>query len=392
MIVVGGVYSERVSYPPTDELFGSGLKAAAALSSLSRVTLIACVSRKELPAAISASKTYGFKYRFTPRPHPISFSYVTPLTKPLILGLPKSTIPISAFGNAVLAFGMVESSQIIRAQRLTIDPQSPTEAALSQFRGHKAKHLAIVLNRQEAIRIGKTNDLRKAGRNIQKRASASVVVIKHGALGVLVLDRSKSSWIGVHPTRSVWPIGSGDVFSGVFAWAWGERKFSPLKAAILASAGTAAWCSTRVIPLAKDFHKHINKLSPAILIKQPPRVYIAGPFFSASQVWLLEVVKGALENLGAKTFSPLHHVGRGEDEVAAKDLAGLKKCSSVLALLVEEDAGTLFEVGYARANKIPVIGFAAAHKSSKFKMLRGTGIKMYPELSTAIYRAIWECR
>ncbi len=318
MIIVGGVYSERVGYPPTDELFGSGLKAAAALSNLSKVTLFSCISKIELAAATSASKTYGFTPKFTTRPHPISFSYVTPLAKPLIVGIPEAKIPITASGNAVLAFGMLEASPKIQAQHFTIDPKSPTDAALSQFRGHNAKNLAIVLNRQEASRIGRANDPKKAGKNIQKRTGANVVIVKHGALGALVLDRSRSSWIGVHPTQSVWPIGSGDVFSGVFAWAWGEKKYSPLKAAQLASAGTATWCSTRVLPLAKDFYRHINKLSPSVQFKRPPKIYIAGPFFSASQVWLLEVVKGALENLGAKTFSPMHHVGRGEEEVAER--------------------------------------------------------------------------
>lgn len=389
MIIVGGTYRERTSYPPTNFLFGSGLKAAASLANLSKnITLFSLVSEEELSEAKCIAATYGITANFLIRKKPITFSYVTPLAKPYISGALQQKISISAKGPVVLAFGMLEATPNIKADRLIFDPQSPSETIIPNNITEQARSLAIVLNSHEINEITGIKDHEKAARKLIKKTRAKVVVIKRGALGALVINSKNATWVGAHPTEYVWPIGSGDVFSAVFAWAWGEKKYSPLQAAKLASAGAAFWCGSNTLQLSKNLPKNLGQLNRAIKPKNT-KIYLAAPFFSVSETWLVEVAREALLNLGAQVFSPLHDVGRGQDEVAKKDLIGLEKCSTVLALLDGEDTGTLFEVGHAIAQKKNVIAFTNFNDSWRFKMLRGSEIKIYDNLSTAIYQAIW---
>src|SRR5207237_4443331 len=101
--------------------------------------------------------------------------------------------------------------------------------------------------------------------------------------------------------------GSGDVFSAVFAYCWGERNLSPPDAALAASAAVAEYVETRSLPLselpsADDRESYFRD-------SIQPNVYLAGPFFDLSQRWLIEECLSLLESLGAEVFSPLHDVG-----------------------------------------------------------------------------------
>jgi nucleoside 2-deoxyribosyltransferase len=118
-------------------------------------------------------------------------------------------------------------------------------------------------------------------------------------------------------------------------------------------------------------------------------VYLAAPFFTLSQQWLVELCKAACEELGAEVFSPLHDVGAGGPAVAALDLDGLASCSVVLALLDESDPGTWIEVGWARSRNKPVIGYCEPQAEEQTKMAKGLGVEVHADLSTALYRAIW---
>jgi nucleoside 2-deoxyribosyltransferase len=86
-------------------------------------------------------------------------------------------------------------------------------------------------------------------------------------------------------------------------------------------------------------------------------VYLAGPFFSLAERWLVETSRAVLAGLGASVFSPLHDVGVGGDEVAAPDLDGLRRADAVFALLDGWDPGTVYEVGWAHREDLPVVGF-----------------------------------
>jgi hypothetical protein len=210
-------------------------------------------------------------------------------------------------------------------------------------------------------------------------------VTKAGARGALVTTDTMQQWVGPHPTRSVWPIGSGDVFAAGFAWAWGQEEADPLEAARAASMAAARWCTTERLNLPAAAFR--EPLSPELAVKDG-RVYLAGPFFNVSERWLVALVQESLRSLGGSVFSPLHDVGPGHD-IAAQDLAGLADCTAVLALLDHSDGGTLFEVGWARRAGLPVVGLAEQLDDEAAKMLHGTEVSIFSDLSTAVYRALW---
>jgi nucleoside 2-deoxyribosyltransferase len=126
------------------------------------------------------------------------------------------------------------------------------------------------------------------------------------------------------------------------------------------------------------------------LVSRMPTIYLAGPFFSASQRWLVNTFREALLDLGADVRSPFHDVGLGTPhEVALADLEHLSAAHGVLAILDGLDPGTLFEVGYARACGIPVVGFASQSDDKNLTMTIGARIPVYQDLTTAVYQAIW---
>ncbi|HEX5269307.1 MAG TPA: PfkB family carbohydrate kinase, partial [Gemmataceae bacterium] len=238
-----------------------------------------------------------------------------------------------------------------------------------------------------------TRDLRAAASALADTARADVVVIKRGALGALIHEAGGSTaLIGPYQTDRVWPIGSGDVFSAVFAWAWLDENRPAVEAANLASAAASAWCGERRLPIGLRPACQPHEIACGTLLparEDPVRLYLAGPFFNAGERWLVSLAYHALEGLGASVFSPMHHVGLGGDEVAQPDIDGLMSCQAVLALLDGADPGTLFEMGYAAARSIPRVGYAERPGRDEYKMIRGLGTFLTNDMSTAVYRAIW---
>lgn len=160
-----------------------------------------------------------------------------------------------------------------------------------------------------------------------------------------------------------------------------------VEAARVASRAAAGWCSNPrddyEIGLAQELD--LEELDPS----KEARVYLASPFFTLSQRWLVHLARDVLRGLGAEVFSPLHDVGAGGIEVAEQDLVGLRECSSVFAVIDGSDPGTVFEAGYATAMRIPVVCYAEQRETDVWKMLAGTGAEFHPDLSSALYRAAW---
>ena len=65
------------------------------------------------------------------------------------------------------------------------------------------------------------------------------------------------------------------------------------------------------------------------------------------------------------------------------------KSRAVFAVVDGLDAGTMFEVGYARALDIPVIACVQAEQEEDLKMLDGTGCKIFDDFVTAVYHTAW---
>lgn len=400
MIIVGGVYHELCRDPHTNELFGSGARAAFALSNAPEPPLLRSAATSDDASLIGAM---GIRLDVIERSESIRFVYDTPLSAPThdFAHTGSALESIEAEADALLVFGMIDARPRVRAERLVIDPQRP---GLSRLRNHMdwtTDRLAIVGNLWEirGLAGNPTASARTAGELVRSAYSAEVVVVKCGPRGALVVDQAGTSFIPPYPTDSVWPIGAGDVFSALFAWSWAQHENRATDAALSASMAAASWCAGPplqvlskkgevVRPPGSAARHHVHQEDPA---GTKVRVYLAGPYFNYGERWLVDLLREALTELGAEVFSPFHDVGTGPpDKVAPADLLGLRDSDVVLALLDGLDSGTLFEVGYAQAIGVPVVGISNDTTSAHLTMLIGTNVPIYSELASAAYRAIWE--
>jgi len=94
------------------------------------------------------------------------------------------------------------------------------------------------------------------------------------------------------------------------------------------------------------------------------KAYIAGKLCTASEIEFLEKIAGICEKLGIQTFLPHRDVGpckgmKDVKRVFKGDIEqGFKDCQIVIAILdgLHVGAGTAWELGYAYAKNIPIIG------------------------------------
>lgn len=390
--IAGGFYLERCIEPQWNELFGSGGRAAAAVAGQgTHIRLHTYVWDKYRKDAQRFADDRGVELIAAVSDRLVSFNYFHPLSTPVISPAPGrlgSLPPIKVEGPVVLRFGMLEGDAVVTAERAVYDPQSAFVTPPFSENGSRADHLALVLNRGEALRMAGEKTVEKAADALLGDRSVEAVIIKQGSLGALVATKTGRSRVPAYVSDSVWKIGSGDVFSAMFAHYWGVKKAEPQAAAELASRATAHYVETRHLPAPSQ----AELVEIPFTAAEPMRgkVYLAGPFFDIGQRWLIEEAKADLESMGVKVFSPIHDVGLGTaDRVAEADLSGLAQCSVVLAILNGMDPGTIFEVGYATKMRIPVVALAQNVKEEDMKMIVGSGATVVFDYCTAIYKTIW---
>lgn len=386
--IAGGVYLERCLTPSRSALLGSGGRAAAALSSLSdRVILHSFHPAERILDAQYALGAYGVETLFHASPAVVRFEYLHPMSSPRISPVPLPVAgTVNVEGEVVLRFGCLEGDFRISGRRAVFDPQSGSAPASFSSNGSKAETLALVLNRGEATLLSGEDDPTRAAAALAQSDGADVIVIKMGAAGALVVDAGRQQQVPAYRSNAVDKIGSGDVFSAAFAHFWGERGQDAAVAADLASRYTAGYVEDRLLPLPAA----ASEKSPIKPPTKRPKVYLGGPFFTTSQLWMIEEARSGLLSLGADVFSPMHDVGFGPDDIVArKDLAGLDACDVMLALLSDPDPGTLFEVGHARATGKPVVALVECPRKQDPTMLVGTNCEVVDDLATALYRVVW---
>jgi hypothetical protein len=281
---------------------------------------------------------------------------------------------------------MIEATIKVEGNYVVYDPQNHIRFSDT---GSTASHLAIILNKNEAMLLtGSSSDepLLNMGKSILTSEAADVVVIKNGSFGAVVIDSTGEHFIPIFETTTIWPIGSGDIFTAAFAWNWAIQKRDPTKAALLASNYTADYCNSRVLPLSR-----IPDQFPAISTKMGSnKIYLAGPFFTTGERWLIQELRECLTQFGNEVFSPYHEIGIGQSkEIAVNDLIALENSDIVLAVINGIDCGTLFEVGYARAKGKKVVILAENVNQNDLTMLIGTDCIITNDLSTAVYKASW---
>ena len=171
----------------------------------------------------ASMRACGVATAATPIAEAIRFSYFHPLSPPALTPSgPTPRQPLSVAGSAVLRFGFVEGDAIVSAGRAVYDPQGG-DLAPFQANGSGADALAIVLNQEEAEAIaGQAGPA--AGEIVRQSQGADVVVVKRGCSGAWVHQAAlPPASIAAYPSERVFKIGSGDVFSAVFAHYWAER-------------------------------------------------------------------------------------------------------------------------------------------------------------------------
>lgn len=397
--IVGGLYREECVRPHWDRVFGSAGRAAIAIASMGAESRLHCYTTKatrdaflmeanSLPLALVEHSTDQAP----------SFRYLYDSAAPAIRGVPEAKLaPLQITAERVLRFGMLESDAVVHAGWAVYDPQNVGAPEAFGANGSQADHLALVLNLYEArvmAGVPVETSPRACAEILARRDGAEVVVIKMGPAGALVWTKDAMQTVPAYRTKTVWKIGSGDTFAAHFAWGWMHEGKSAAEAAAAASQATAFYCENRILPTAA----FLDVFAPApIAINQEiraasrPNVYLAGPFFDVAQIWLIEEALVRLRELGFDVFSPFHAIGLGSAaDVVPLDLEAIHRCDVVFAIADGLDAGTLFEVGFARAIGKPVVVLSERESKESMKMAEGSGCVVCRDFTTALYSALWE--
>lgn len=383
-------------HPLWREIYGSAGRAATAIARYGvPIDLYSFLDDQSKSVMEERAALEGFSVRPTMIPKATTFSYVHGLAVPTIDVPSTASEAIKVAAEKLIRFGTIEGQVLCTAKMAVFDPQSGSNPEPYGASGSTAERLALILNRAEARQLSgmRSESLEEVASKLCADQNAEVVVIKMGPSGALVFSGNKYEIVPPYKTPRVSKIGTGDVFAAEFGYFWMHENLSAIEAAGHASKATAFYCETGGAPTRKKLQAY----KPAELITSKrfqsgykPVVYLAGPFFTLAELWLIEEARNNLLSLGLNVFSPYHDVGRGSaEDVVQRDLDGLELCDVVFAVVDGLDAGTLYEVGYARSIKKPVVAYAENESIEDLKMLVGSGCIVSDDYVSAIYQALW---
>jgi len=399
MDVVGGAYEEWCLRPSWHEVFGSAGRAASAIAAMSddvKRTLHCYADARTAPVLEARCALEGTRLVATAVAATCSFRYTHALHRPEVEG-PRSTYtPIVVKSEAILRFGILEGDAVVHGKRVVYDPQGGLTGSPFNSNSSSADELFVVLNEREAratTGLGGDTTPYELAHATRALHAARGVVLKRGPLGALVLDGDDWSEVPAFQTDTVWKIGSGDVFAAHFALGWATQGRSAADSALRASLATAVYCDGRGFPtpaMLDAFPAKPVQASERWKAGRRPRVYLASPIFTLAQLWLVEQARESLRGFGLDVFSPYHDVGYGSaDDVVQLDLEGIHISDLVFAIGDGLDSGTVYEIGYARAQKKPVVVYCENELSEDLKMFEGSNCVLCKDYVTSIYCALW---
>lgn len=395
--VVGGVYREWCMRPAWREIYGSAGRAASAIASMGApVELHSYLDPLAREVMESRGALEGFEVRpTTPIARSVTFDYHHGLETPRIHGTANSQPPLVVRADRIVRFGMMEGDAVVHGDSVVFDPQDAVAPQAFAANGSTARQLAVVLNRHEAALLTGLTDapVDQMAEALIRQSTAQVVIIKQGPMGALVHDGRSAQSIPAYRSSSVWKLGSGDNFVAHFAHRWLHEGRPAAESADLASRATAYYCQTRGFATAmglEGFNPAPIAASPAYRAGRRPTVYLAGPFFTLAQLWLVEQARADLSGMGLQVFSPYHEVGHGSaDDVVALDLAGIDKADLMFAVGDGMDSGTIYEIGYARAKGKPVVMYSENESDENKKLMQGSGCILRDDYVSAVYETLW---
>ncbi len=204
-----------------------------------------------------------------------------------------------------------------------------------------------------------------------------LVILKEnrGGSRAYLFNEKRVVSIGSQPRQIMHSVGVGDVYNAIF--------ISTLESsAVLDERLTwASWIAAEYAATSfpDDFKKGASRVRlsnvedlmkmSGILLPWEKRnkhsIYIAAPDFSFINTECIDQLESALLYHNFKPRRPIKENGEMEESASkhrrqqlfSKDIALLKQCSLLIAVLLNDDAGTMIELGYAAANGIPVIVF-----------------------------------
>jgi nucleoside 2-deoxyribosyltransferase len=128
-------------------------------------------------------------------------------------------------------------------------------------------------------------------------------------------------------------------------------------------------------------------------ITRYPYIYIAGPFFNAEQVQIIEQIKANLDLSLLKYFSPkdecLYEPGKTTPEqVLEVNLEALNRTDLTICVTDGKDPGTMFEAGWCYAQGIPIIYvWLGGEPGQKFNLVlaaSGSVVRDFKQLDAAL--------
>lgn len=401
--VVGGVYEEYCERPYWNEIYGSAGRAVEALNMLHCKTELYTYMTEQTKSVIikrCALADVSSTIKPTITNQLIKFDYLYGLDDPNISPVIRQQ-QIVVEANNVLLFGMIEGEAVITADKVVYDPQSTSNPKIFNENSSSANSVALVLNRSEAYAMTKNEvtSLDEAA-ELLLIDNVKAIIIKDGPTGAYAFEISGDSITKKHipsyATFNVHKIGSGDNFSAHFAYWWMIKNCNAEEAASRASKATAYYCLNKGFvnqQFFEEFDSFKDNFQEIPNIKHPSQasVYLAGPFFTLSEVWLIHESYSQLKNMGLKVFSPYHDIGLGTaDEVVMADLKAIEEADILFAICDGLDTGTIFEIGYARALNKKVVAYCESEKPESLKMLEGSDCVIVDDYVTALYKTVWE--
>ncbi|MBN3516812.1 nucleoside 2-deoxyribosyltransferase [Vibrio neptunius] len=405
--VVGGVYKESCAWPEHWQILGSAGRASLILMQLEKetsVSLYTSIHPEDIGDLHSQFINRHYSIKNLASDFTVQFSYDHPLAIPQtyprdiqLSDLPKLEIKDTKAKNSIV-FGMYERIPVVNCKSVVYDPQNVYFPRLFRQCGSEADELIYILNRAELGYFYKqaghdvSASFSNQARWLLYHENAKAVVVKCGSLGALVCTRDKEEWISPCYTRKVNPIGSGDAFVAAFSHFYFVRQLSVFESAQKASIATAFYVEKGMMVSESNLNKFAQ--SATFLESNNPKVkkkvYLAGPFFNVSQMWLVNQCKLALESFGFEVFSPYHELGIAEAEIVApEDIKAIDNCDLLYALFDGHDPGTLFEIGYAIKAGKQVVVYAENSTDEHLKMYSGTGCVVERDFATSIYKLAW---
>lgn len=395
LTIVGGIYREKMMWPASDEVYGSAGRAACSIAVMgASVALYGYADTVADEVMAGNAMHYGFSWHPTAIEQGVAFRYTHGLAKPEISRWSIDVPEIEVSGTHVLRYGMLEGAPRVSADYAVYDPQNTDNPEWFRANGSMAKHLAVVLNEHEArTLLGKQLPPEKLLDEVARAENAEVVILKQGARGALVFDKGIVQPIPAFETFGVSKLGSGDQFSAQFARAWLVDGLGATEAALQASKATAYYCEQSKFPTREE----LTTFDPAPLAPGPMRqegrqatVYLAGPFFKLSELWIIEEARDQLFAMGLNVFSPFHDIGPGPAGIVVPaDIKAIAECDFIYAITDGLDSGTIYEIGYARALGKPVVVYAETESPEDLKMMEGSDCFICRDFVSSIYRAGW---